>query len=48
MKPLSNKERMKRLIDNHNEHINAIMLNFANQFHDLAKQLEGEKNNALK
>lgn len=43
MKPLSTKERMRRLIANHNEHMNAIMLNFANQFHELATQLVKEE-----
>lgn len=40
MKPLSHEERMKLLIDNHNEHVSRIMLNFANQFHQLAKEIE--------
>lgn len=43
MKPLTTKERMKRLIANHNEHMNAIMLNFANEFHQLAVQLVKEE-----
>lgn len=42
VKPLTNQERMKRLIENHNLHMNAIMLNFANQFHQLARELERE------
>ena len=43
MKRLTNQERMRRLIENHNEHINSIMLNFANQFHQLATELEDEE-----
>jgi len=40
---LSNRERLSRLIKNHNEHLNSIMLNFANQFHQLTTIIEEEE-----
>lgn len=41
---ISNQEKLKRLIENTKEHVNSVMLNFANEFHKIVKEMEkGEK-----
>lgn len=39
---LSSRERLKLLVKNHTSHFNAIILNFADEYHTLISKIEKE------